>query len=152
MSTKRISGQSFDIDMGGVAIQVKNISLDITDNTEVSQTRGIPDGYTDGSVAAEGEIELDTKNLKLVQSKAQAAGSWRGIDLQDFLFYAKAGDEELKVEAYGCKLNVSNLLAIDTSSAGTSSHKIKYLVTSPDFVRINGIPYLSADDTRDLLG
>lgn len=152
MSTKRISGQSFDIDMGGVAVQVKNISLDITDNTEVATTRGIPDGYTDGSVAAEGEIEVDTQNLKLIQVKAQAAGSWRGIELQDFLFYAKAGSEELKVEAFGCKLNVSNLLAIDTSGTGTTSHKIKYLVTSPDFVRINGIPYLSADDTRDLLG
>nr|WP_288532599.1 phage protein [uncultured Haemophilus sp.] len=29
---------------------------------------------------------------------------------------------------------------------------MKYFVTSPDFVRINGVPYLSDEDTRDLIG
>ncbi|ELG1576065.1 DUF2597 family protein, partial [Salmonella enterica] len=31
------------------------------------------------------------------------------------------------------------------------SHKIKYLVTSPEFVKIDGIPILSATDVRDLM-
>ncbi|MEE6052811.1 DUF2597 family protein, partial [Avibacterium paragallinarum] len=33
-----------------------------------------------------------------------------------------------------------------------STRKIKYFVTSPDFVRIDGVPYLSSYDTRDLIG
>ncbi|CAM3555412.1 Putative phage gene (fragment) [Xenorhabdus nematophila F1] len=32
------------------------------------------------------------------------------------------------------------------------THKVKFVVTSPDFVRINGIPYLEAELTRNLIG
>lgn len=150
--SKRISGMSFDFNMDGTAVHAESISLNITDNTAVAKTRGVPDGYTDGDVEADGEIELDSKNLMAEQDAARSAGSWRGIALQDFLFYAKAGDEEMKVEAYGCKIMISDLLNIDPTSADKAKHKIKYIVTSPNFVHINGIPYLSADDTRDLLG
>ncbi|EIV9525866.1 DUF2597 family protein [Klebsiella quasipneumoniae] len=150
--SKRISGMSFDFNMDGTAVHAESISLNITDNTAVAKTRGVPDGYTDGDVEADGEIELDSKNLIAAQDAARSAGSWRGIALQDFLFYAKAGDEEMKVEAFGCKIMISDLLNIDPTSADKAKHKIKYIVTSPNFVHINGIPYLSADDTRDLLG
>ncbi|HBA7889873.1 TPA: DUF2597 family protein, partial [Escherichia coli] len=30
--------------------------------------------------------------------------------------------------------------------------KIKYVVASPDFVRINGVPVLSENDVRGLMG
>lgn len=150
--SKRISGMSFDFDMEGVAIHAESISLNITDNTAVTKTRGVPDGFTDGDVEADGEIELDAQNLLKMQTVARTAGSWRGIPPKDFMFYAKAGDEEIKVEAFGCKVSISDLLNIDPTSADKSKHKIKYIVTDPHFVHINGIPYLSADDTRDLLG
>ncbi|WP_413740832.1 phage protein [Sodalis sp. RH18] len=150
--TARISGLSFDVDIGDAVVHVKNISLSITDNTAVATTRGIPDGHIEGDVAADGEIELDTKNFLLLQAKAAAAGSWRGIDVMDFAYYAKAGTEEIKVESFGNKLSISDLLSIDPTSNAAATHKIKYFVTSPDFVHINGIPYLSANDTRDLIG
>ncbi|WP_140920169.1 phage protein [Limnobaculum xujianqingii] len=150
--TARISGQSFDVNVGGLMINVKAISLDIADNTAVAQTRGVPDGYTNGDVTGEGEIELDSQNFTLLARLAAEAGSWRGIEPMDFQFYANTGREEMKVEAYGCKLVVSNLLAIDPKGADTLSHKIKYFVTDPNFVQINGIPYLSESDVRDLIG
>ena len=131
---------------------MKNISLDITDNTAVAQTRGVPDGYTNGDVGGEGEIELDSQNFALLGGEAQKAGSWRDIPLVDFMFYANTGREEMKVEAFGCKLVVSNLLAIDPKGADTLSHKVKYFVTSPDFIKVNGVPYLSENDVRDLMG
>lgn len=150
--TRRISGQSTDFRMDGDLIHAEKVSLDITDNTAAAQTQGVPDGYVNGDVAAEGEMELSTKAFQLLTAKARSAGSWRGLETVDLMFYAKAGDEELKVEAFGCKLVVSGLLDIDPKGGSVQTHKVKYFVTSPDFVHINGVPYLSSDDTRNLIG
>ncbi|MCC3836733.1 DUF2597 family protein, partial [Vibrio parahaemolyticus] len=38
------------------------------------------------------------------------------------------------------------------SSADKSIHKVKGVVTSADFIHIDGVPYLSENDTRDLIG
>ena len=50
------------------------------------------------------------------------------------------------------KLTISDLLDVDPKGGSKGVHKIKGFVTSPDFVHINGMPYLSADDTRHLKG
>ena len=149
---KRISGQSTDVRIDGDLIHIEKVSLDITDNTAAASTQGVPDGHVSGDVAAEGEIEISTKVLTQLTAIARRAGSWRGIDPVDLMFYAKAGNEELKIEAFGCKLVVSNLLDNDPKGGSTLSHKIKYMVTSPQFVRINGVPYLEDADTRNLIG
>jgi len=149
--SQRISGQSFDTNIDGELIHVEKISLDVTDNTAAASTRGVPDGYTAGDVAAEGEIELSSKVFKQLTAKARAAGSWRGIEPADFLFYAKAGSEEVKVEAFGCKLVLSNILDIDPKGGALTTHKVKYFVTSPKFININGVPYLEASATESLI-
>lgn len=64
MTTARIGGNSIDITLGTQIIHVKTVSVDITDNTAATQSRGIPDGYVAGDVSAEGEMEVDTKNFK----------------------------------------------------------------------------------------
>ncbi len=56
----------------------------------------MPDGWVAGDVSAEGELELSLKAFAILKRKAQEAGSWRGIEPQDFMFYAKAGDEEAR--------------------------------------------------------
>ncbi|WP_429076430.1 phage protein [Aeromonas hydrophila] len=150
--TKRISGASFDITLMGAMIHVEKASLSITDNSAVAQTRGIPDGFVDGDVAAELEFELDTKNFNLLGEAAKRAGAWRAMEPDDVLFYADSGGEKMKVEAFGVKLQVSDLLDADPKGGSKSAHKVKGFVTSPDFVHINGVPYLSSDDTRHLLG
>lgn len=150
--TRRISGQSFDTTLMGTMVHIEKASLSITDNSAVAQTRGIPDGYVDGDVAAELEFELDAKNFKLLCEGAKRQGSWRGMAPDDVLFYADTGDETMKVEAFGVKLVIADLLDIDPKGGSKGVHKIKGFVTSPDFVHINGMPYLSADDTRHLKG
>ncbi|WP_036773633.1 DUF2597 family protein [Photorhabdus australis] len=150
--SKRISGQSVDFNMDGDLVHAEKVNLSITDNTAAAQTQGVPDGYIAGDVAAEGEIELSTKYLDIVTAKARAAGSWRGIQPVDLMWYAKAGNEEMKVEAYGCKLIVSDILDVDPKGGSVMTHKVKFVVTSPDFVRINGIPYLEAELTQSLIG
>ncbi|ECE6803523.1 DUF2597 domain-containing protein [Salmonella enterica subsp. diarizonae] len=152
MSSRRISGMSFDVSFNGRIVHVKTATLDITDNTKAITERGVPNGYVDGDVEASGEIELDTVNFQILGEAARDAGSWRNIPPADFLFFAQADDDEMKVEAFGCKLILNNLVNIDTKGGDTLSHKIKFMVTSPDFVKIDGLPYLSARDTRDLMG
>ncbi|EAS6964880.1 DUF2597 family protein [Salmonella enterica] len=151
MSTERISGMSFDVSFNGRNVHVKTATLDITDNTKAIQERGVPNGWVRGDVEASGEIEVDTVNFQLLGEAAREAGSWRDIEEADFLFFAQAAKTELKVEAFGCKLLISNLLNIDGKGGDSLSHKIKFLVTSPDFVHIDGTPVLSTQDVRDLL-
>ena len=146
----RIGGKNFDVNLGDLLVHVESCTLDITDNTAVAQSRGVPDGHVDGDVAASGEMEFDTSNFNLLIEAARAAGSFRELQPFDSVFFAKAGDEELRVEAFGCKLKVSSLLAIDPKGAEKSKHKVPFDVTSPDFIRINGVPYLDASEIEGL--
>lgn len=146
----RIGGKNFDINLGDLQVHVQSCTLDITDNSAVAQTRGVPDGHVDGDVAASGEFEFDTYNFNLVIEAARSAGSFRQLAPFDSLFFAQAGEEELKVEAFGCKLKVSSLLSIDQKGGETSKHKVPFDVTSPDFIRINGVPYLADSEIEGL--
>lgn len=146
----RIGGKNFDINLGDLQVHVESCTLDITDNTAVAQTRGVPNGHVDGDVAGSGEFEFDTANFNLLIEAARAAGSFRQLDPFDTVFFAQAGQEELRVEAFGCKLKVSSLLSVDPKGGEKSKHKVPFDVTSPDFIRINGVPYLSAAEIEGL--
>jgi hypothetical protein len=149
MSAK-IGGKNFDVNLGDLKVHVESCTLDITDNTAVAQTKGVPDGHVDGDVSAAGEIELDTTNFNLLIESAKSAGSFRALTPFDIVFFAKAGDEELRIEAFACKLRLSSLLSIDPKGAEKNKHKIPFDVTSPDFVKINGVPYLDATEIEGL--
>lgn len=150
MSREHISGQSFDFMVLGQYIHADNISLSITDNSAVVKTRGIPDGFVSGDVEAEGEITIKDREFQKFTYVAKAAGSWRDLPLVDFTFVAKRGGTLSKVEAFGVKLLPTDLLDIDSNGGSATTKKIKFMVTSKDFIRINGVPYLSRDDTRYL--
>ncbi|KPG92283.1 MULTISPECIES: phage protein [unclassified Pseudomonas] len=146
----RIGGKNFDINLGDLQIHVESCTLDITDNTAVAQTRGVPNGTVDGDVSASGEFEFDTNNFNLLIEAARSAGSFRQLEPFDSVFFAKAGDEELRIEAFGCKLKVSSLLSVDPKGGEKTKHKVPFDVSSPDFVRINGVPYLAAAEIEGL--
>ncbi|WP_303192838.1 phage protein [uncultured Desulfovibrio sp.] len=149
---QRISGKNFDISIGDLAICVSKTTLTIEDKTEVAKDGGVPNGWVDGEVAASGDLELDALAMSLLGEAAKAVGSWRALDTFDMLFYAKtAQHEEMKVEAFGCKLVLDSLLDVDKAGGQKHISKVKYLVTSPDFIRINGVPYLRAEETEGLV-
>jgi hypothetical protein len=147
----RITGKSFDVNIGGELVQVKTATLSITDNSAAASTNGVPDGYVAGSVTAEGALTFSSKYFNKLIDLARSAGSFRNLPNFDLMFYADTGDESQKIEAFGCRLKISDLLNADKSSDDETTHTIDYIVTSPDFVSINGVPYLSASDTRNLL-
>ena len=146
----RIGGKNFDVNLGDLLVHVENCTLDVTDNTAVGQSKGVPDGHIDGDVSASGEFEFDTSNFNWLIEAARAAGSFRGLEPFDIVFFAKAGDEELRVEAFACKLKVSSLLGIDQKGGEKSKHKVPFDVTSPDFIRVNGVPYLASAEIEGL--
>lgn len=150
--TQRIGGMDFDITVGTDQVHVESVSMDITDNTAVAQSRGVPDGHVKGDVAAEGEFEFDEKNFAKLNEQARAAGSWRDLEPVDILFYADAGGMSTKVEAFGCKLIVTAPLNFNPKGGEKATKKIKYLVTAPEFVRIDGVPILSESDLRNIVG
>ncbi|SQF93835.1 prophage PSPPH06 tail tube protein [Paucimonas lemoignei] len=147
----KIGGKNFDITLGDLTVHVEACTLDITDNTAVAQTGGVPNGHVEGDVAAAGEMEFDTTNFNLLIDAAKAAGSFRSMAPFDSVFFAKAGEEELRIEAFGCKLRLSNILTIDPKGGTKSTHKVPYDVTSPDFIKINGVPYLDAAEIEGLI-
>jgi Protein of unknown function (DUF2597). len=146
----RIGGKNFDINLGDLQIHVESCTLDVTDNTAVAQSRGVPNGHVDGDVSCSGEFEFDTSNFNLLIEAARTAGSFRQLEPFDSVFFAKAGDEELRIEAFGCKLKVSSLLSVDPKGGEKSKHKVPFDVTSPDFIRVNGVPYLAAAEIEGL--
>lgn len=146
----RISGMNFDINVGDMLIHVETATLDITDNSAAVQTGGVPDGWVDGDVSASGELELDTANFNLLIEAARKAGSFRRLEPFDSLFYAKTPTDEIRVEAFGCKPKISSLLNIDPKGGEKSKHKVPFDVTSPDFIHINGVPYLDAAEIEGL--
>ena len=146
----KIGGKNFDITLGDLTVHVEACTLDITDNTAVAQTRGVPNGHVEGDVAAAGEMEFDTTNFNLLIEAAKTAGSFRSLEPFDSVFFAQAGEEELRIEAFGCKLRLSNILTIDPKGGTKNTHKVPYDVTSPDFIKINGVPYLDAAEIEGL--
>lgn len=150
MSAK-FSGRNFDVIISGVMVHVKAATATINDETEVAKTRGVTNGHTDGSATCDVEYEVDLMEFKKIQQKAREAGSWRGMEPFDSMFYANNGQDEDKLELYGVKLLISDLISVDPDSKDKTTRKLKGFVTSPNFVKINGIPYLSADDTRGLV-
>ena len=81
---------------------------------------------------------------------ARSAGSFRKLKAFDVVFFSKAGDDEQRIEAFGCKLKISSLLSIDPKGGEKTKHKLPFEVTSSDFIRINGVPYLDATEIEGL--
>ncbi|WP_281223099.1 phage protein [Photobacterium sanguinicancri] len=147
----RISGKNMHFSMGDYKIKAQKVTLSITDNSAVNKTSGVPDGYVDGDVEASGEMELTTQQFNQLSKAAKQAGSWRGMPDFDALFYGKIDKDELKIEAFGCRIKISDLLDADSNGGSALVHKLPFEVTSPDFVNINGVPYLRPDETEDLV-
>ena len=147
----RISGKNMHFSLGDYKLKAQKVTLSITDNSAVQKDGGVPNGWADGDVEASGEMELTTQQFNSLSKAAKQAGSWRGLPEFDALFYGKADKEELKVEAFGCRIKISDLLDIDSNGGSALLHKLPFDVTSPDFVNINGVPYLRPDETEELV-
>ena len=141
---KRISGKNVTHTMepSGIELELEEISLSIEDSGAEAMDGGRPNGFLDGEVKASGDITVDYENFTLINEVAKSAGSFSQLEVQDFIFYANVDGFEDKVEAFGCKLYLSEVVNYKPSGGEKLFRKIPYKVTGQDFVKINGVPYL----------
>ncbi|SHJ72079.1 phage protein (plasmid) [Halodesulfovibrio aestuarii] len=152
MKGQRLSGKNITVTIGDMKVRFLKASLEISDNSAVASDGGIPNGWVDGDVSANGEIEVNLANFKLIKEAAKSAGSFRGLEPFDITFYGKTADkEEEKIEAFGCKIKLGSILDADSKGGEALSRKLIFDVTSPDFVNIGGVPYLREDETEGML-
>ncbi|WP_434357405.1 DUF2597 family protein [Parasalinivibrio latis] len=147
----RISGKNMRFNLGDIKLTAQKFTLSITDNSAVNKTNGVPDGRVDGDVEASGEMELTTSNFNLLMKAAGRAGAFRALPAFDAMGFGKIDKDELKVEMFGVALKISDLLDVDSNGGSALVHKIPFDITSPDFIHINGVPYLREDETEDLV-
>ncbi|MET4706727.1 phage protein [Endozoicomonas lisbonensis] len=146
----RLSGKSFDVNIGDSLVHVDAMSASIEDNRGTVKDRGVPNGYVDGDKSCSGEIELDWDNFLLLLEEARNAGSWCDLDTFDIVVFGKTNRTEAKVELFDCLIKISDILDIDPNGTEKSKVKLPFDVTGKDFVRIGGVPYLRAEETEDL--
>lgn len=139
---KRISNSSFTFILGDFCLRAEKASLSIEDGRKAVKDGGVPNGYVDGEVGASGEIELDSAAMLILSEEAASKGSWQQIEPVNLKFFAKGTFEEELVEAFGCLLNLKDVMDYDPTSDKKATVKIGYEVTSHHFVKINGVPYL----------
>lgn len=151
MSLHKLSGKDFDVTVGDMQVKVETATLKITDNRKVRYTNGVADGFLDGDTSAEGEMVVNHSNFLIIQAEAQRAGSWKGIDPIDIAYSATVVDGEKRIEAYGCLLMLEDIADIKAAGGESDMTKIPFMVTSPDFVRINGVPYLRPDELEGIV-
>ena len=130
----------------GLEVDFENVTLSIEDSGSEAMDKGRPNGFLDGEVKASGEIEVDLENYGIIQQAVRAFGSWSDFPVQDILFFASSDDLEEKVEAFGCKLYLSEVVNAKASGGEKLIKKIPYKVTGKDFVKLNDIPYLPEPD------
>ena len=143
-----VSGADFDFSLGGLIVKAQEYTLNIDDGVAVTTNCGIPDGYVNGTTAGSGEIKLDTENFNLVLGVAKEAGSFQALEPIDIDAIGKTVNQELKVQAFGCKMKLTDILNINSDGGEKLMHTIPYDVTDPRFVVLNGVPYLDKSRTE----
>lgn len=148
----RIGGKDFSFRFGDLLINVERSTLTITDAVAVAKDRGTPNGAVAGEVDASGEIDVDAQAMSLITEMAKKAGAWQLLPLFDLMWFAKTDTgEEMKVEAFGCKFRLDSLVDQDPKGGAKHISKLSFDVTSPDFVHINGVPYLDPKFTEHVI-
>lgn len=146
----KLAGIDVETRIGDFKIVIEEVSLTIDDKSEVQYQRGVPNGRTRGAASASGEITVDSASFSVITDAAKAAGSFQDIEPLDISFLGDTGDSRVDVKAYGCALKVTDLITAQTNSESKVMHKIAYDVTSPDFVTINGAPYVNPKAQQEL--
>jgi hypothetical protein len=145
----KLSGRDVDVMIGSYRVNFEEASLSIEDGTSTTKTRGVPDGFIEGDVAASGEIKLNTGQFDVIVQAAKEAGSFRGLPTFDLVYNAETSDEKLNIEAFECKLSLTDLINANQSNERLM-HTISFEVTGREFVKINGVSYLRPEEIERL--
>lgn len=151
MTTRRIGGKDGRLGIGGFQVNYEKFSIKIDDKRAVAYTNGIPNGYVAGEVSASGSITLDSDGFTDLFAAIGGGTNYQDIEPQDIKYFAQAGGLSKDIDAYGCLLSIEDLIDAESKGGEKSTHTIRFDITSPDFVAIDGVPYLSANDVAAIL-
>jgi hypothetical protein len=139
---QKFTGRDVQATLGnGIRVLFDTVTLTPDLGFGVAKTQGRPDGWTSGEAGADGEITLSTVELAKVREAAAAAGSWAALEALDLTLFGLQDGVELKVEAFGCKLGPPDF-NFDSGNNERLQHKISFMVTGRDFIKLNGVPLL----------
>lgn len=137
---QRISGKDVEARLpSGRRILFETVNLNLNDGIAATRDQGYPNGWVGGEVSGDGDMEISTEMMLVLNEEAAQAGTWESIPAFDLTLYAKSGDLELDVRVHGVKLHFPQF-AVDGKGGDKLMHTVNFEVTSPDFVHINGIP------------
>ncbi len=145
-----LSGQDVDQRIGNSRVRFEEVSLNIDDGRSVGKIRGVPAGVLSGGFDGSGEVTVSTRELDKIIKEAEQAGAFTKLPTFDCLWVAKAGSTTLKIEAFGCLFKLSDLLNAKADGGEKLVHKLPFMITEPDFIHINDVPYIDPDLTNDL--
>jgi len=135
-----ITGRDVKVTLSnGIIVLFDTVTLNPDLGLGTAKTQGLPDGWTSGEKSADGEIQLGPVELKKLTEAAAVAGSWEQLEALDITYHALVAGVEQKVEAFGCKIGAPNF-NYDSTNNERLQHTLPYMVTSPDFIRLDGVP------------
>lgn len=149
----RLSGKEIRTFVGDLQGVFEKVSIKIDDKRAVAKSRGVPNGHVDGEVSCTVSVTVDAANFLMVfGGLAEQYGSYRGIPELDFKAFGMAGSGGLTqdIDAFGVLWSIEDLLDADSKGGEKLTSTIRGEVTSPDFVNINGVPYLTEKETDGL--
>lgn len=138
--TQRISGRDVEARLQtGTRILFEQVNINLDDGIAATNSQGYPHGWVHGEVKGDGDIELTTEMLLLLNEEAESAGSWEEMEPFDITFFANVGSQEFEVKAFGVKLRMPSF-SFDGAGGEQITHAINFVISSPDFVHLNGVP------------
>jgi hypothetical protein len=146
------SGLDVDVVLdASLMVTFDKVTLKIDDASKEAMSKGRPNGSLRGAVSAGGDITLQTAELKKILDLAKRSGSFQQLAPFDMVINAdNVDDGSFKVEAFGCKFKLADLIDADANGEGQLMHTINFFVTGKEFVNINGVPYLRTSDIEKL--
>lgn len=151
MSFKHLGGKDARAIIDGTLINIEKIDIDIETERQPVYENGVPNGFVDGKVSATVKLTFNKHNFALFKEKAKAAGSWQGIPPFDFDCVSTAGTQSETISAFGVLPDITSLLSAETESNSAQTVEVEGAITSPDFIHIDGVPYLEAESIADLV-
>jgi hypothetical protein len=141
---QRISGRDVEVRLpSGILSRFDQVNLNLASGAKAVTSAGYPAGWVYGEVTGDGDLMVDPDELVRLLEEADRAGSWEEMDALDLVLYVNTGDLELKVEAFGIKLDFPDV-KVDAKGGEKLTHTIKFEVTGADYVHINGVPLARA--------
>ena len=138
--SQRISGRDVVVKLSnGTRLLFEQVNVNLDDGITATSDQGYPNGWVHGKVKGDGDIEVSTETLLTLNEEAELAGSWEEMEAFDVTMYAQAGDLEMYVKLHGVKLRMPNF-QFSGEGGEKVTHQINFVITSPDFVRLNGVP------------